>query len=155
MTPKDLREAICRELAKLWPDRPIYPDPCPDDHARPSALVKVVDSDPQRANMALLRWSAKLLIVLWGELNDYELTDSDALMVDQVAAIATLMAAPLEVGDRYITVDAKDAGQDPEDGAAFVEVAAQWFGPASDLNTGQKPESLPLMEHFHLNFERS
>lgn len=149
-TPQIFHGAVCRELANLWPDRTIYPDVCRDDHARPSAFVQILESEPVPANKAMLRWSAKLLIVLWGDLDNYALADKNDLMVDQISVISTLMAAPLVVGDRHISVFAKDAGQDPEDGAAFVEVSAEWYGPLSDLPTYKvEAEKPPLMEQFY------
>ena len=154
MTLLDLHEAICRALATLWPDRTIYPDVCPDDHDRPSAYVKDVESVPRLVNPCMVQWNAKLLIVLWQELDDYGLADSERLMADQIAVISTLMAAPLAVKDRRILVAAKDAGQDPADGAAFVEVTVEWYGPLVDLKESPDNVSPSLMEEFHARFER-
>lgn len=153
-TPSDLKDAICCKLAELWPDRTVYPDECPDDHTRPSSFVQVVEDDPVRVNISLVRWAAKILIALWGEMDDYGLTDAEGLMDDQLDVIAALSGKPLAVGDRYITLMAEGKGQDPEDGAAFVEVTASWHD-EPPTPSSKKPQDTdgPLMETFigHVN----
>lgn len=152
MTPQNLKDGICQRLAELWPKRTIYPDVCPDDHERPSAYVKVVESTPTPANANLVRWDATLLIVLWREMDGYGLAASDALMADQADVMSALFPF-LAVGDRVVTLHVSDQGQDEADGAAFVEVKCQWFDGLDSLNKfdGEgtaRPES-PKMNDFH------
>lgn len=152
MTPQDLKDGICQRLAELWPKRTIYPDVCSDDHERPSAYVKVVESTPAPANAHLVRWDATLLIVLWEDLDGYGLAASDALMADQADVMSALFPF-LAVGDRVVTLNVSDQGLDEVDGAAFVEVKCQWFDGLESLNRfdGEgtaRPES-PKMNDFH------
>ena len=119
MTPQELKDGICQRLAELWPERTVYPDVCPDDHDRPSSYVQMLESTPTQVNAHMVRWDAKLLIVLWGELDGYSLADSDALMADQAKVISTLFPL-LAVGDRVVSLAVSDQGQDQGDGSAFV-----------------------------------
>lgn len=149
MTPNDLKDAICLELAGLWPDRTIYPDECQDDHKRPSAFVQIVEDPLETVNIGLVRWRVKFLVVLWGDVDDYALASSEELTDDQVDVIAVLTRAALSVGDRRILLTAKGKGRDPEDGAAFVEVDATWVDkPPTPRNTKPQETDGPMMEDF-------
>lgn len=149
MTPQDLKDGICQRLAELWPERTVYPDVCPDDHERPSSYVQVLESTPTMVNAQLVRWDAKLLVTIWGDLDDYSLAGSAALMADQKAVISALFPF-LAVGDRVVTLSVSDQGQDEADGAAFVEGTCQWFDGISTLSTsdGSEAPDLPLMKEF-------
>lgn len=152
MTPQDLKDGICQRLAELWPDRTVYPDVCPDDHERPSSYVQVLESTPTMVNAHLVRWDAKLLVTIWGDLDDYSLAGSAALMADQKAVTSALFPF-LAVGDRVVALSVSDQGRDESDGAAFVEASCCWY---DGLDSLKDPESggatnpnLPLMRDFH------
>lgn len=149
MTPQDLKDGICQRLAELWPERTVYPDVCPDDLERPSSYVQVLESTPTMVNAQLVRWDAKLLVTIWGDLDDYSLAGSAALTADQKAVISALFPF-LAVGDRVVTLSVSDQGQDAADGAAFVEATCQWFDGLSTLSTsdGSEAPDLPLMNEF-------
>lgn len=149
MTPQDLKDGICQRLAELWSDRTIYPDVCPDNHERPSAYVQMLESTPTMINAHIVRWDAKLLVVLWGDLDYYSLTNSRDLMRDQKDAILAMFPL-LKVGDRVILLSVTDQGQDHGDGSAFVEVTAQWYD-GTDLNqeSGESNANAPLMRDIY------
>lgn len=149
MTPQNLKDGICQRLAELWPERTVYPDVCPDDHERPSSYVQVLESTPTMVNAHLVRWDAKLLVVIWGDLDDYSLAGSTDLTADQKAVISALFPF-LAVGDRVVTLSVSDQGQDEADGAAFVEAKCQWFDALSTLGAsdGCGNPNLPLMNEF-------
>ncbi len=148
MTPRELMEGVALRLAALWPERVIYREVCPDDHQRPSAYVQVLEADPQRANLLLVRWRVRLLVTLWRPLDDYGLASEEALLGDKFDAMAALLGTPLAVGDRHITLQAADKGQDPGDGAGFVEVTAEWTDALPGAPNSDPPGEAPLMEHI-------
>lgn len=100
-------------------------------------------------NAHIVRWDAKLLVVLWGDLDYYSLTNSRDLMRDQKDAILAMFPL-LKVGDRVILLSVTDQGQDHGDGSAFVEVTAQWYD-GTDLNqeSGESNANAPLMRDIY------
>lgn len=153
MTAQTIKTAVAGALAELWPERTVYPNFCPDDHARPAALIQILSADPVPANSGLVRWDVKLLIVLWGERDGYGLADEEELTRDQEAVLAAL-GSPFAVEDRHVLLVPGARGYDEEDGAAFVELSVTWF----DVWEGagrDKTESGDLMEHFHRIFTKT
>lgn len=149
MTPSDVNDAICKRLATLWTERTIYSDECPDDHKRPSAFVQIVEDPLEPVNIGLVRWRAKFLVVVWGDVDDYALADSEELTGDQIDVISVLTREALPVGDRHVTLTAKGKGRDPDDGAAFVEADATWIDtPPVPRNAGSIDPNRPMMEDF-------
>ncbi len=151
MSAQDIKTAIMEVLAVLWPERTVYPDTCPDDHDRPSALVQILSADPTPANAGMLKRDAKFLVVLWGELDGYALADEETLTDDQEKVMAAL-GVPLAVGDRHLLLLPSAQGYDLDDGAAFVEVTTSWFG-VWTRHTGTSDGEQFLMENFQGKFD--
>ena len=153
-TSIDVCSAIADVLAKLWPGRMLYRDFCPVDHKRPSGFLYIVKSGFEPANISLVEWSMEAELELFCSTDEYDISSTEELRKDQEEVLLAFGAPSLQVGDRFVTLQAM--GDGAELGSAYVKFTASWFDQRpgyhdpEDMNDPVSA-AVPKMEDFELN----
>lgn len=147
MTGMEVCDAIASVVSELWPERIIYRDFCPADHRRPSSYLYVTDSSMAAANRCLVEWTVEAQLELFCSTDEYDLSSTEALRLDQERVLLAFAAPSLQVGDRWVALTAKGDGMDM--GSAFVSFSVSWYDELPGYTTPE--ETAPLMEHAEVS----
>lgn len=148
MTYLDLADAVAERIGERWPRRLVYRDVCPADFERPSFFLQVLEAEPSDANAVLVRWTVRLLLVVYDEKDDYYVTSSERLMKLQQELLRLFGAGWLRVDGRAVRLSATAVGREP--GEAFLEFNASWLAPRE---TDAAPPVADVAEHYRLTFK--
>lgn len=162
VTSMDVCDVIGDVLVRLWPDRFLYRDACPADHQRPSGYLYVTKSQFTPESPWMGRWEMAAQLELFCATNEYDLSSTEELRRDQERVLLAFSAPKIQVGDRWITLEAKGEGM--EAGSAYVFFSANWMDEIPDVADPEVPydpynpnapagAKIPRMEDFEINEE--
>jgi hypothetical protein len=145
-------EAIACLLADLWPERIIYRDFCPYDFERPSFFLWTTKEQREVRSLHLVEVNASFMLEIFCATDEYDVSSTEELRLVQADVLELLAGPKIKVSDsdtgedRYITITAMAAGQEP--GSAFVQIQANWMD-----SKAASPEPVETIEHVAIRHE--